>query len=787
MKLLDFLKLKYFKNKINFENDIFREEIEKRNELLSNIDKGKLKQLFDEIIRDYILEININGDINGESFINGESYFSNFILEIFVKNPEIIDFLLQEDDFFLIEKINENNYKLEDFCYSRNRTYFLKYLPFEGEENEIVTPINKKLILNNQKYYVINCNNIDQLTDLRQKKYKFIESYFKNLKIKKYYNGDISINLDISLFHKISIINPINKSISFKDNPLLLDNEVKLDDNTIIVIHFEDYLKMAENPDFRRRISHCKIICDDNERNKIKDRLSKMWKTEDRIQIDLREQINELIIKVNHLLYIINNSNLSSDKKELYSYNIKKICNKTNLKFDYQIDDVEKKLKHLVEKLLEEISFEEISKITDLFNNENDDIRHRNIDKEEFSGNIFILQNPQFETWSKKEFIQKIFELPDDKLNIILNNERIASKLEYKYDENLDLELIKQMLQEEFLILNLQELNKKDLISFILSSSKAELLLNDERIKRKLGNIYNSNMSFVEKRKLIEWELLMLKYPLNDDILDFVERNNIDAITLFKSEKFYIYSKTQCNDITSYYQIKKSREHCKISIADIIGCNNEWVNDEQRNILIFMKSYFDSNGDGYHQRSLGLLEYNNDEIIKKLESSFQYEPIILSDFDDDKYFVTNNGRHRYTILRLHYLLECMNGGDLEQLKDKYTIPVIIEKTDFFKTYCNYLLCNLDMSVKFIYNEIDKDGNFTGNVVILKNNDSREVIGVDELKNLVALHLESIGSNKLEIIREDYSKYDSFKRFIDENFENFKHILNNEMSDVRVKN
>ena len=45
-------------------------------------------------------------------------------------------------------------------------------------------------------------------------------------------------------------------------------------------------------------------------------------------------------------------------------------------------------------------------------------------------------------------------------------------------------------------------------------------------------------------------------------------------------------------------------------------------------------------------------------------------------------YISGNGLHRYKLLRLHYLNELLpDGSNREELRKKYTIPVILRKTN----------------------------------------------------------------------------------------------------------
>ena len=153
-----------------------------------------------------------------------------------------------------------------------------------------------------------------------------------------------------------------------------------------------------------------------------------------------------------------------------------------------------------------------------------------------------------------------------------------------------------------------------------------------------------------------------------------------------------IYSPKEINEVVADYGLHDSYTNAYLSIADIVGYEYEWMNVTP-NVFKSLDSFFDSNGDGYHSRSVGLLDYSTGELLAKLQDSYIDEPIKVSEIDKGKYIITSNGLHRYTVLRCHYLQECASAKDefeLKSLRDKYTIPVQLQALNYEKTYCNFL-------------------------------------------------------------------------------------------------
>jgi len=70
-----------------------------------------------------------------------------------------------------------------------------------------------------------------------------------------------------------------------------------------------------------------------------------------------------------------------------------------------------------------------------------------------------------------------------------------------------------------------------------------------------------------------------------------------------------------------------------------------------------------------------MLDYSSEEIIEKLSSSFNDEPICVQEIDKGKYAISTNGMHRYSVLRAHYLLELQRVKALQVLLSVITTLV----------------------------------------------------------------------------------------------------------------
>ena len=154
----------------------------------------------------------------------------------------------------------------------------------------------------------------------------------------------------------------------------------------------------------------------------------------------------------------------------------------------------------------------------------------------------------------------------------------------------------------------------------------------------------------------------------------FIKKHNINLSSIDNR----IYTFKDINSILNKYEVQGKTYNTNISMNDLIGFY------EKRNVSLkfpdVLDDFFDELGDGYHSRSVGL------------DISFQREPIKTLEADN-KHVILTNGMHRFIVLRLLYLNErskCSN-NNLDNLNQKYTIPVQTTPVDLIKTYCKYLI------------------------------------------------------------------------------------------------
>ena len=259
----------------------------------------------------------------------------------------------------------------------------------------------------------------------------------------------------------------------------------------------------------------------------------------------------------------------------------------------------------------------------------------------------------------------------------------------------------------------------------------------------------------------------------------FLEKNGIVIEDVCEKVDCHIYSNREINYITAHFGFQKEDKIKNVSIADVVGYDTQ-TRHEDTNIFLSMDRYFAEDGSPYSSRSIGMLEYDKENIIEKLKQSFAEEPMSITETGEGTYTILYNGLHRYTLLRALYLAEAAsangNKEKLEELYKKYTIPAKVTGVDINKTYCKYLLDKVktddkEWNIMDIYTEYDSNNKMTGNVMAQYGNGEKEALSD---KMLVLLTRDRIAEDErymdnYETLQMICDNYPSFAKFIRDNF------------------
>lgn len=219
-----------------------------------------------------------------------------------------------------------------------------------------------------------------------------------------------------------------------------------------------------------------------------------------------------------------------------------------------------------------------------------------------------------------------------------------------------------------------------------------------------------------EALKKLEENIDMSKSVVSYDTARFLIRNGMTYEELERSTSITMSSQEDIDPILHKYRIESDKEKEMVSIADVVGYDYNYLTGGN-NLLKAFPNFFDSSAkDGYHIRSLSMLDLTTENGVSALFTSFQEEPIKLADAPGGKYTISGNGMHRYSILRSLYLIEMVraNGDSSKEqsIREKYTIPTLVSKVDYVKTYSNFVLSNLKL-VFWLGNERDNNNALTG--------------------------------------------------------------------------
>lgn len=266
---------------------------------------------------------------------------------------------------------------------------------------------------------------------------------------------------------------------------------------------------------------------------------------------------------------------------------------------------------------------------------------------------------------------------------------------------------------------------------------------------------------------------------MNDCNRRFLERNGILVGEVCSATDCHIYSSREINHIVADYNFQAKEQSEMISVADIVGYDTK-SRRVSTNIFLSMDFFFDEKGRNYEKRSLGMLEYDKNNIIQKLKQSFTQEPVSLIETGEGTYTVLTNGLHRFTLLRILYLSEVAKAkGDkrkLAELRKKYTIPAKVTGVDLDKTYCKYLLTKAKCGDKAwdivdVLTHYDSNCRPTGKSVIKYGSGKKEVLTDKLLLDLTKVRIAEDPNFKRNYpeLQKSYNRYPSFREFIDSDF------------------
>lgn len=402
---------------INFDNTLSQNEViddneyvdKEREELLSKIDKNKFNELCNKYFKD-------------------ESYFSNFFLGL-LSNNEFIDYLC--DAFIissdLLDSINNNTYNINSI--DRYNRILFKYLPFNDEDKVIIDMINKGVNLSGDNYYMVSSNDLSDIGSNKEIIEEKIASLFPGIEIITNKREVLPIDNIIFEDSLIKIINPVNEDeVIERNNNSYYDGNLKIDENTIIVMDYDKFMELSKDKDFINKYSKCMIVFGDDFdtlqdiSNKFINNIYNNFK----FNLEGIESIyngSDIKILINHLLYIVNNSDLDEEKKNKYRYFLS----------DYYYMGVSwlsfYKFEDLAKDILKDCNIDYVKNITLQFNKLSLEEKSKDIKKYPFNYDMFITSINNFDNIDVVSLLRIINNLNKENKKIILDDKRIKNKI----------------------------------------------------------------------------------------------------------------------------------------------------------------------------------------------------------------------------------------------------------------------------------------------------------------------------------------------------------------------
>jgi len=193
---------------------------------------------------------------------------------------------------------------------------------------------------------------------------------------------------------------------------------------------------------------------------------------------------------------------------------------------------------------------------------------------------------------------------------------------------------------------------------------------------------------------------------MNNNLEGLLKREGINPeefLELSQDESLVEYERY--NYPISRYAVYGPHQAKKVNVDDVLGIPDYMLSS--KSFIDNFTNIFSDYGDTYHTRANGMLTYSSDEVIERLGRSFKEEAMKFYQIGD-KYFVSGNGMHRFFLLKMHSLMSKFKKEDKQ-----FVIPVDVQEMDYLKTYVNFIGSTLWDETYQVYQDIDRDYNYTG--------------------------------------------------------------------------
>lgn len=376
-----------------------------------------------------------------------------------VSHPTLFNYLFS--NFFESEtmlKIIDGTLRVSDV--KQYKMDLFQYDIFSPEDKDLIDILNKDIEISNQGYATFSYDEFNSFINSNE----YLNDYIEPL------IGEEKIFIRST---RASLLPGSNVSRSFMDTkiyqPLNQDNiiqrgmfdyyhsgDVEFNEDTIIFISYEEFLEWIKDDKKREILNKVQVVINDNY-DKIFELSGKIKSYNSSLQNSFfdTDSNKNATIQANHLLYILDNSNLNENKKNYYSYLVK--TNYLNYTLDkeqwYRYKHIEK-LQEISCEIKRLIELDIINKNTLEFNKLSIDEKNKDIDKPIFSSKIFLSQFDSLNNITAFELLSHIERLNKEDRKLVFKEQVIIDKLkglieESNYDEYRGYERFCKVLNED--------------------------------------------------------------------------------------------------------------------------------------------------------------------------------------------------------------------------------------------------------------------------------------------------------------------------------------------------
>ncbi len=567
-------------------------------------------------------------------YINMED-ISIYLLNLLKDNPEFLEYMSRNYLFGdLVNKINNGPIRLQDI--DVDNFDLLKYpILFDSKQQDKINILRKDFVVEDRNYFSVSSDELKSYIEPDTKTEKKIHSYFEDIDIVM--KKDIISVSDYFTYDndKITILFANGKYKYNIYDGYYFEDKVIFDGYTIIIMSYDKFLNLVDE-DLKVLSNYNLVIGDDY--NKLT-HLYNSVRMNDVVNTS-EEELDHNKIMINHLLYCVNNSGLSDDRKKYYCYYIS----------DAYLNDKWYYIYDYAEELTKEIGIDNIRKLTGGFNILSFDDMMVDVKREEYTVDIFLSDCYDFEKVSAFPVLYQIRRLNRERRNIVLGDSRIRDKLR--------IGLLNESRNDQY--------RYYDEILGILSVKEFISLYDQEFLKKYFGNNYKNG----EKYKLF---VSLCQKDFNETIRCILNDDGLFDEFFSVSDNFY----------SMFYNF--DYDLLLECILKIENCNKEYRNDFVSCIPV--------------ESQRKLLEENlKDSIIVWLLPVFKAE--VISDFFEkdsralhlfSKFNITSLIKQEYPIkfnseiLKKNEFFELLKSDSYVTFRDnincieKYNDPMIIEE------------------------------------------------------------------------------------------------------------